>query len=279
MQRRYDGRPVNPRGRTAAPSMGARRSAPPKGNGNIRRWVARTCGAVVVIVAVVGVVKAAEMWSAKPVAQVAIEGTFTYISREEVAAKIYQAIDTGFIHLDLNAIRKQLEAEPWIDTASVSRRWPDGLNVTIKEHQPIARWGSVGVLNQRGEIIALADNREFTHLPLLSGPETSAGSVMQQYQALARLLRSYQLTVNGLKVDESMSWTLLLENDLPLVIGRDQIMEKVERFLVVYQHQLKQHLAEIEKIDARYSNGVAIAWKVTGKPQAPKVVTVSQRAT
>jgi cell division protein FtsQ len=69
------------------------------------------------------------------------------------------------------------------------------------------------------------------------------------------------LDVKGLQADATLAWTLTLDNDLPIVIGRDQVMEKVGRFLLVYQQQLKQRLGEIERIDVRYSNGVAIGWK------------------
>lgn len=261
VDRRYADKPVKPRG-----AVRQQADAPVKGNGRIRAWMARILGAAVLSTMVAGVVQLAITWSAKPVAHVSIEGEFTFIDREQVAGLVYEALDSSFVRLDLRKIQNHLQQEAWIDYAAVSRRWPDSLEVRIKEHQPIARWGAQGVLNQRGEVILLSDNQALMGLPLLKGPTESSQQVMEQYQALSQLLRKYGLDVKGLQADATLAWTLTLDNDLPIVIGRDQVMEKVGRFLVVYQQQLKQRLGEVERIDVRYSNGVAIGWKqVTDK--------------
>ncbi|BFM17310.1 cell division protein FtsQ/DivIB [Maricurvus nonylphenolicus] len=261
VDRRYADKPVKPRG-----AVRQQANTPVKGNGRIRAWMARILGAAVLSTMVAGVVQLAITWSAKPVAHVSIEGEFTFIDREQVAGLVYEALDSSFVRLDLRKIQQHLQQQAWIDYAAVSRRWPDSLEVRIKEHQPIARWGALGVLNQRGEVILLSDSSELNGLPVLTGPDASSQKVMEQYQVLSQLLRKYGLEVKGLQADATLAWTLTLDNDLPIVIGRDQVMEKVGRFLVVYQQQLKQRLGEIERIDVRYSNGVAIGWKqVTDK--------------
>jgi cell division protein FtsQ len=256
VDRRYADKPVKPRG-----AVRQQTATPVKGNGRIRAWMARILGAAVLSTMVAGVVQLAITWSAKPVAHVLIEGEFTFIDREQVAGLVYEALDSSFVRLDLRKIQQHLQQQAWIDYAAVSRRWPDSLEVRIKEHQPIARWGALGVLNQRGEVILLSDSSDLEGLPVLTGPDASSQKVMEQYQALSQLLRKHGLDVKGLQADATLAWTLTLDNDLPIVIGRDQVMEKVGRFLLVYQQQLKQRLGEIERIDVRYSNGVAIGWK------------------
>ncbi len=260
-RRRYAEKPVKPRGAKRNVASG-----PVQGNGKVRRWLARFCGAAVLTLCTIGVVKLAMVWSAKPVTQVAIEGEFTFISREQVAARVYEALDSSFVRLNLMVIQSHLQEEAWIDYASVSRRWPDGLEVRVREHQPIARWGKTSVLNQRGEVIRLLNNDALQDLPMLTGPDEAALEIMENYQALSQMMRKHDLEVTGLQADATMAWTLILENDLPIIIGRDQVMEKVERFITVYERQLKQRLGEVERIDVRYSNGVAIRWKqVTDK--------------
>lgn len=256
VDRRYADKPVKPRG-----AVRQQTATPVKGNGRIRAWMARILGAAVLSTMVAGVVQLAITWSAKPVAHVSIEGEFTFIDSEQVAGLVYEALDSSFVRLDLRKIQQHLQQQAWIDYAAVSRRWPDSLEVRIKEHQPIARWGALGVLNQRGEVILLSDSSDLEGLPVLTGPDASSQKVMEQYQALSQLLRKHGLDVKGLQADATLAWTLTLDNDLPIVIGRDQVMEKVGRFLLVYQQQLKQRLGEIERIDVRYSNGVAIGWK------------------
>ncbi|MDX1552747.1 MAG: cell division protein FtsQ, partial [Marinobacter sp.] len=44
-------------------------------------------------------------------------------------------------------------------------------------------------------------------------------------------------------------------------LGRDQVEERFERFITVYQERLASRSDEVSRVDARYSNGVAVQWK------------------
>jgi len=46
-----------------------------------------------------------------------------------------------------------------------------------------------------------------------------------------------------------------------LVLGREQIVEKIRRFVVVWRSGLEQHMDKISSIDLRYPNGIAVSWK------------------
>jgi cell division protein FtsQ len=46
-----------------------------------------------------------------------------------------------------------------------------------------------------------------------------------------------------------------------VVLGRDQVTERFERFVTVYQERLVSRANEVKRVDARYSNGVAVKWK------------------
>jgi cell division protein FtsQ len=51
------------------------------------------------------------------------------------------------------------------------RRWPDKLEVVIEEHQALARWGNVALVNTHGELFYAATNKE---LPVFLGPGTAS---------------------------------------------------------------------------------------------------------
>ena len=46
-----------------------------------------------------------------------------------------------------------------------------------------------------------------------------------------------------------------------LLLGRDQIIEKMRRFTAIYQQELVQESDKIARIDLRYANGLAVAWR------------------
>jgi len=206
----------------------------------------------------------------RPVAQINVNGDFTYVSKQQVIEVITPTIDEHFLQLDLAQIKQNLERQAWIDVASVGRRWPNQLDVTIIEQKPIARWSDQGFLNQRGELIKSVVGKELMTLPLLEARAHSQAEVMAQYQNLAALLRSRNLWVAGLVSDEKRAWTVTLNNGLAVNIGRDQVMDKMKRFLRVYDSQLQQRLAEIESVDVRYNNGVAVQWH---NPTAESLIT------
>lgn len=199
--------------------------------------------------------------SDRPVNSIGVEGHFTYISQEEISAIVSPMVVDGFLQVPLEKIKGKLENNPWIAQASVSRRWPDKLYISIVEEQPIARWGKQGFLNYRGDIVPVQAPGKLQHLPLLSGEAGQEKAVMQNYQQLSQMLSRVGLKINEFYSDELLSWNVVLSNGLKINMGRDQTMEKIQRFLVVYQRELRERMEEVAAVDLRYGNGLAVEWK------------------
>lgn len=247
---------------TKVPSYGGARLG--DNNDNAGRWSRRLVG----LVLIVGALGLALYFVAEPVAElvdrplasVMVEGDFHYISKERAMALISAEINEDFLQLDLMRMKTALENEPWVEHAALARRWPDALEVRITEEQPIARWGTDGFLNQRGELVQVDNIDALAALPLLQGSAADASKIMQQYQDLSQLLRSRGLDVIELKCDSKKSWRLMLKGDVEVAIGRDQVMEKMRRFMTVYDQHLSEVWQDVTAIDVRYTNGVAVQW-------------------
>ena len=56
-----------------------------------------------------------------------------------------------------------------------------------------------------------------------------------------------------------------MTNGIEVALGRDQVEKRFDRFVTVYQRRLASRAAEVERIDARYTNGVAVQWKTLAK--------------
>lgn len=206
----------------------------------------------------------------RPIKSVVVEGEFNLISKQRATDLIGNEIDGDFLQLDLMDLKSALMADPWVEKVTLNRRWPDTLVVKIIEQKPIARWGN-GFLNQRGEIIDIEDAAPLSGLPWLQGNESDAIEILQQYQDLSQILRARGLDILALKCDNKKSWRLTVKNHVEIVIGRDQVMEKIRRFVTVYDAHLSNVWSDVKAIDVRYSNGVAVRW-VTDSTMAKKYI-------
>tara|TARA_R110001592_G_scaffold363352_2_gene684908 strand:+ start:181308 stop:182219 length:912 start_codon:yes stop_codon:yes gene_type:complete len=227
------------------------------------RWLVRGFSMLSLMAVLVGVLWGGAQVFRKldvPISVIAIKGEFSHVNQEEIQRLVEPLIDGGILSLDLAQIRSQLELQPWVETVTVRRQWPGGLVISVVEEVPIARWGKQGFLNSRGEMLEIADNSKLKHLPLLQGDENTERSIMKSYREIAQLLQPVNLKISGLKRDPRGSWWLSLSNGLELVIGRDQVMEKMRRFLLVWVSGLKDKAWQVERVDIRYDNGIAVRW-------------------
>jgi cell division protein FtsQ len=255
---------VSPQGQRVE---GGRQKNPRKAPKAARRWnfswINRKLGAGLLLVGLV----AGIYWVSEPVAKaferpiksVVVEGDFNFISKQRATELIGNEIDGDFLQLNLMQLKKAVLNDPWVEKVTLNRRWPDTLVVKITEQKPIARWGN-GFLNQRGEIIRIDDASQLSGLPWLQGNESDAPEILQQYQDLSQILRSRGLEVIALKCDNKKSWRLTIKNHVEIALGRDQVMEKIRRFVTVYDTHLSNVWTDVKAIDARYTNGVSVRW-------------------
>ncbi|WP_039914852.1 cell division protein FtsQ/DivIB [Cellvibrio mixtus] len=195
----------------------------------------------------------------RPIKSVVVEGEFHLISKQRATELIGDEINGDFLQLDLMELKAALLSDPWVEKVTLNRRWPDTLVVKIIEQKPIARWGD-GFLNQRGEIVRVENAGPLSGLPWLQGSEADAIEILQQYQDLSQILRSRGLDVLALKCDNKKSWRLTVKNHVEIAIGRDQVMEKIRRFVTVYDTHLSSVWSDVKAIDVRYTNGIAVRW-------------------
>ncbi len=246
----------------ATPHRGTRKKE--TGSKVYRGGVYRTIGLMLLLPLFIGIVYFAGgpvmKLLERPLKSVAVEGHFQYLSKGRAMELIMAEIDGNFLQLKLDRLKSVLQSDPWVENVFLSRRWPDTLVVKISEQQPIARWDANGFLNQRGEIIRVKEIDKLLGLPWLQGNEFNAREIMQQYQDLSTLLRTRGLEIITLKCDNKKSWRITLKNDVEIAIGRDQVMEKLRRFVTVYDNFLSSVWGDVKSIDIRYTNGVAVRW-------------------
>lgn len=276
---------VSPQGGNIRPTSVNKMSAVDEVRRNVsRKIIYRGVGLAVLLFSFAGIAYVASEPLAhlleRPLKSVAVEGQFQFLPKDRAMQLIEKEIDGDFLQLNMDRLKSVLQTDPWVEHVYLSRRWPDTLVVKIAEQKPIARWDTNGFLNQRGEIIRVQETDKLSGLPWLQGNELNAREIMMQYQDLSTLLRSRGLEIIALKCDNKKSWRLTLKNDKEIAIGREQVMEKLRRFVNVYDKFLSSVWGDVKAIDVRYSNGVAVRWipdsEMAKKYLKPEISTIKK---
>ena len=196
-----------------------------------------------------------------PLSKIMVGGNFNHLEEQELAELVNMEIDGGFLSMNLNQLRQELQSHPWIHQVSVRREWPSTLKVEVIEEVPIARWGKKGFLNRLGDQLSLPENSNLKSLPVLEADFGSSQDMIAQYLLLAELLAPTDLRLTELQRDAVGAWQIETASGVKIVLGRDQIIEKIRRLIVVWGSGLDVQLNNIATIDLRYPNGLAVSWR------------------
>ncbi|GGK76894.1 cell division protein FtsQ/DivIB [Amphritea balenae] len=209
-------------------------------------------------------------WLDKPVSSVVINGETRHLDRQSLANSSVVLMNGGLLSADLKMVKQGIQADPWVYQVGVARQWPASLYLDIREEVPVARWGKDGLLNHEGDIFWPDQAKEYQQLPLLKGPSSETALMMSEYYDLNQMLRNVDLQLIELELEARGAWTLLLDNGIRVIVGREQVVARLERFLKVYQQRLQQDAdaGRIEQIDIRYNNGIAVKWRKTETSEA-----------
>ena len=194
-----------------------------------------------------------------PIETVKIEGEFDFLNKEKLRQKTLPVLVGGFFNVNLSNVRNELITLPWVEDVSVRRQWPNSLLVRVIEKKPVVLWGDKGVISARAELFTPVKKPQFL-LPLLRGPEGQHKTMLKELARMQAWLLDTGLMIKKMELDERRSWTLVMTNGMELRLGREQIHERLNRFVDVYKDTLGTKKREIKHIDMRYTNGFAVAW-------------------
>lgn len=195
----------------------------------------------------------ADRW---PIRWLEVEGRLERTTAAQVRAAVAGEARQGYFVVDMQAARAAVEGLPWVAAASVSRQWPDALTILVEEHQPAARWNESALISATGEIFDVAGTSGMQGLTRLTGPDARKNEVYSAWRRIAARMQSAGLGVATLELDARGAWTLTLDEGWELLLGRDEVEDRLERFLSV--HARLARVPDIERIDLRYPNGLAL---------------------
>jgi cell division protein FtsQ len=246
-----------------------------------RRFGRATVVVLVLALVLAGTLVAADRLlqpDAFPVQRVSFEGPFHRVKPAELRAAVAGAIKGNFFSLDLASVEAAARRVPWVDRVSVRREWPRAIHIQYTEYQLAAHWGEHGWLTADGKVVELPAGGAETGLPHLDGPAGSENAVMSWYRKMSAAVKSVQLHVSSLEETPRRSWVAVMappgtadRGGFRVVLGRDRIAQRLERFVHIYPGVLAPRASAIARVDLRYPNGFAVAWRAGADPASTTV--------
>jgi cell division protein FtsQ len=238
--------------------MERRHDKPQPGSGRVLRWV---LGGLLVSALLIGTVGAA-LWlqapGSVPLERVRIEGDVRRTGKEQLRQALASALHGSFFSIDLEAVRRSVQALPWVSQAGVRRVWPPALVVMVRERSAVARWGEDGLLSPQGEVFFPRAQSFPAGLPRLNGPEGSAPELLRRHGTLQDLLEARGMSIQSLAMNERHALSLQLSDGLRLLLGNREPEARLRRFLGHWAELRQKGVAA--SVDLRYPHGFSVRW-------------------
>jgi cell division protein FtsQ len=198
---------------------------------------------------------------AMPIKYVRIEGVFQYLGKDEIKTALRPLVMTSFFAADMQAIHEAVAQLPWVHSAAVKRVWPDAIDIKVHEKKPYVRWGQQSLLTERGELFIPKNIEQFQALPLLVGPDQQHGKVLEIMKGVKTALADQSMELAEFSIDDRWSWKIKLATGMEILLGRNEPLEKLQRFLKTLAVLGQEQIDAMAIVDLRYPNGYGVSWK------------------
>ena len=196
-----------------------------------------------------------------PIKHVRVEGEFHQLAPDRLEAIVTDTVRGGFFNVNVDVIQKVLLKDPWVYQVTVRRNWPDSLTVQVVEQTAIAQWGRLGLINPDGKLFKPEAYTFPQGLPILIGPEHTHSQMFAQLQKIRAVLKDTRFKISEVTLNERRSWTVQLTGGPLLVLGRKNVLKRLQRVAKFITSGVAVNLEDMEKVDLRYTNGFAVSWK------------------
>jgi len=185
------------------------------------------------------------------------------VNHQEIEDLLLPIVKRGFFTINVEYIRDRLLQIPWISDLYVRRVWPDQVEITMIERNAVARWNDESLLSDAGELFSPKQTNYPDRMPKLIGPAGQQIVMLQFLKDINRLLLPIHAKISSLELTPFFTWKVMLDNGMMLQLGHKDILTRLDHFVKVYPKIVGSRLADIDYVDLRYSNGMAVRWKET----------------
>jgi cell division protein FtsQ len=189
-----------------------------------------------------------------------------------VLSLIHVTAGGSLMQFDAAKAKSTLESQNWISAASVQRKFPNQLEIVLRERTPFAIWQKDGkhfVIDRDGVAMSGLDAMQLKDLPMVTGEgaNLAAAEIINQLVVNPELMSKLAAAARVGK----RRWTLYLDNGVKIALpeqGIEQALREV-KILDASEQILSRGISEL---DLRVPGQVRIAVaevKVAKAPQTP----------
>ena len=189
---------------------------------------------------------------------VRVEGDLSDTERTIVVSVVNEAMSTGDA-INPSDLQARIADIDWIRAVTVRRNWPTSVHVSVNRELPTVRWGIDGYLNGKGDVLSMAEKYQ-GNLPLVNATSSDSAASVRVFKTFSTLVGRSGLRIVELDESSVAGWTVTFDNGLSVVTGKTDVLNRLRRFVCVYEEVLQGNEDHVVKADARYPSGVAIEW-------------------
>lgn len=219
----------------------------------------------VLFMAILVLIISYRLYQQAPVANVLVQPTgLTQREHKNLSDLFKQQQTDTFFTTDLQSIVKASKEVSWLDEVRVTRDWQQGIVVQALPKQPVAKFGSERFVDAKGEVFTPLDKSQLAdgHWTTLQGNPSQAKPIMQQMQQVNSWFEPLNLTVEDMILTPRMTWLIRFNTGLRVIVDGENTAQKLMTLSQLLQTELNSRLNEMQVLDLRYKNGMAISWKV-----------------
>lgn len=188
------------------------------------------------------------------------EEPLKYINKEKLFDRVKPHLTGSYFDVDLDKAQEVAIQTEWVSDVKIERIAPSTVRLTIKEHEPVARWiregETAGLVDSEGKIFQAALNTK-DKLPEFDGEVNVLPQMAIQYKNFNHELQPLRLSILRLQYTSRASWSMMLDNGIELRLGKQDVNTRMNRFVTAWQHSLSEQALSLDYVDMRYSDGFA----------------------
>lgn len=198
---------------------------------------------------------------ARVLTEAQLNGELKRVSSETIQTIVQPYIGESFWRVDLEKLHADLLRLEWVYKATVKRRWPNKVIISLEEQKPVARWREDGLLNQSGDVFYPHDITPFKDWVVLEGSPLQSRKLLHDLMTFQEVFKSLDWTIDALKQQPDGSWDIHFLSGVTVLLDNEDWQAKLSRFIRALP-KTKQTLRKFAQVfDLRYSNGFVIKQK------------------
>ena len=202
------------------------------------------------------------------------------ISSKEILELIKFSKKSSLLKIDLKSIQNEIEKHPYIKIAQISRKFPNQININIKERKPLAYLNLEDylVVDDEGFILPLRNGIIEFNIPTLSGfnnekslypiglkcLSTKTLEAVRYLNSTKEIFPDLVLNISEFKINQSDYYEMILTEKPTKIIFKNSYFSKQIFLLKKFNDLIKfeKGLEDYKYVDLRYKNQIVVKERI-----------------